>query len=51
VPPYVEAVTIIADDDAAGRKGADAAAQALDRRGIGVQVLLGIGGGDDEAGR
>lgn len=51
VPSYVEAVTIIADDDAAGRKGADAAAQALDRRGIGVQVLLGIGGGDDEAGR
>lgn len=51
VPSYVESVTIAADDDAAGRKGTTGLAEALDRRGIGVHVLLGIGGRDGEAGR
>jgi hypothetical protein len=38
VPSYIESVTILVDDNAAGRAGSAALADALDRRGI--EVLM-----------
>jgi len=40
VPPYVECVTIIADDDAAGRKGSEGLAQALRARALLVRLAV-----------
>ena len=51
VPQYIEAVTIAADDDEAGRKGATELRDALTRRGIYAQVLLDIGGRRGKTGR
>jgi hypothetical protein len=38
IPSYVECVTIRADDDEAGQRGAQQLAQALDQRGIEVRI-------------
>jgi hypothetical protein len=43
IPPWIEAVTIVADDDPDGRRFAHDLAQLLERRGFGVRLVVPTG--------